>query len=148
MNADFGITDELVEFVKHQEGWVPHTYICPAGHPTQGWGRRVPSLDLPPIDKATGEQWLREDLRTARDAALRLSPSLADASERRVAAIVDFCFNCGSGNYRDSTLRKKVDAQDWPGAAVEMRRWVHAAGKVFQPLVARRNTTAGWLEQG
>lgn len=144
---EFGITPELVAFVKRQEGWVPHTYRCPAGYPTQGYGRRVPTMARPPITKEEGERWLREDLRSARDDVLRYSPRLAGESERRLAAVVDFVFNCGVGRYRASTLRRRVEARDWPAAATEMRRWVYAAGRKFGPLVTRRAITARWLEE-
>jgi lysozyme len=146
--VSFGITDELVAHVKRQEGWVPRPYICPAGYPTIGWGHRIPSMDAAPITKEIGEELLRNDLAGARDSAIALSPSLLTASERRCAAIVDFIYNCGASRYRASTLRKRVEEEDWPGAVKENRRWVYAAGKVFGALVKRRAVTGRWLEEG
>lgn len=143
---NFGITPELVAFLKVQEGWVPHPYICPAGYPTIGYGHRIPSMDAKPITKAQGEQLLRNDMRGARDAVLALSPNLIHTDERRTAALIDFVFNLGASRYRSSTLRKRVNEEDWAAAGREMRRWVYAAGRVFRPLVRRRDTAARWLE--
>ena len=144
----FGITTELVSFIKQQEGWRSVPYLCAAGFPTVGWGHRIPNLDTAPISKETGERLLTSDIAVMRDHVVALSPSLLAATERRCAAIVDFAFNCGPHRYKASTLRKRVEAEDWAGAAKEMRRWVYAAGKVFRALVGRRAVTAGWLEQG
>lgn len=144
----FGVTSELVAFVKQQEGWVAKPYLCPAGFPTIAYGHRIPSLDTAPLSKEAGERLLMRDLEAFRDQVIVLSPGLLGGSERRCAAIVDFAFNCGPHRYKGSTLRKRVETQDWPEAAKEMRRWVYAAGKVFRALVGRRAVTAGWLEQG
>jgi lysozyme len=150
----FGITPTLLALVKHEEGWVAHPYICPAGYPTIGYGHRIPSMNYPVITAAQGLVLLGHDLEFKRNAVLQLSPGLSNESEARLAAIIDFCFNLGEGNYAASTLRKKVDAKDWAGAAIEMRRWVFATDpkthKKFKlaGLVRRREITARWLETG
>ena len=38
---------------------------------------------------------------------------------------MSFIFNIGQGNYAGSTLRKKLDAGDYAGAAAEMDKWVY-----------------------
>ena len=70
-----GITNELVEHVKSFEGWSARPYLCPSGHPTIGYGRRVESLQVPSITLEQGEQMLREDLLRFRDAALTCNKS-------------------------------------------------------------------------
>lgn len=153
--TDYGLTPELIALVKKTEGWVPHPYICPAGYPTIGWGHRIPSLDHPNISVEEGEQLLMSDLRTKRDHALRLSPQLGAEPERRLAAIVDFCFNVGEGpkGYEGSTLRKCVNLKWWNTAADQMKKWVYArdpkrGNKKFklQSLIDRRAICATWLE--
>jgi lysozyme len=142
----FGVTPALVDFIKQQEGWVPHPYLCPAGFPTIGWGHRVPSMKTPAITPEQGEALLKTDLRGSRDSVVALSPSLLAEREQRLAALVDFAFNLGAGRYRSSTLRKRVEAREWKEAGKEMRRWVYAAGRVFRPLVQRRDRMAKWIE--
>lgn len=150
MNPNRGLTDELIEHVKAQEGWRANPYLCPAGYPTVGYGHRVKSLDAPSLTLEEGEALLRKDLVWFRDEAVRLSPVLAFASERRLAAIVDFCYNLGAGNYEISTLRKKINETKWDEAAVEMQRWVYAGRpkKVLSALVKRRAVVAKWLIEG
>lgn len=150
--SDFGITPELVALVKKEEGWRPDPYLCPAGLPTIGWGHRIPALDHPAITPLEGERLLWIDLRFHRDAALRLSPNLANEPERRLAAITDFCFNLGPTAYAKSGLRVNVNAGEWAKAGVQLRRWVHARDpktglmRVLPGLVARREVAAKWLE--
>lgn len=152
MTENYGITPELISLVKKAEGWVPHPYICPAGYPTIGWGHRIPSLDHPNITVEEGERLIQADLRQKRDAALALSPILAHSPERYLAAIVDFCYNDGEGNYEGSRLRKCINMGAWKAAAVQMRKWVFARDKdtkrlvKLQSLISRREICAKWLE--
>lgn len=151
INEMFGITPELIEHVKASEGFVSKPYKCPAGYPTQGYGRRVKSLDLPAVSEQEAEAWLVEDLEDARDQALDSSPGLV-ANERRLAAITDFVFNLGGEAYAGSTLRVRVNAEDWKSAAKENKRWVYAGPKgkkkILPGLVTRREVTSKWLAEG
>jgi GH24 family phage-related lysozyme (muramidase) len=110
------------------------------GHPwTIGWGCTGP--DIKPgtvwtVQKA--EKELYKHLEYFYYGVLRLSPSLLRASPKRIAAIVSFAYNCGLGNYRISTLKKRVDAGDWDSAAEEILRWNKAAGRVLRGLTRRR----------
>jgi lysozyme len=61
------------------------------------------------------------------------------------AAIADFIYNLGVGNYATSTLKKKVDVGDWVSAASEIKRWDKAAGKVLKGLTVRREKEAALL---
>jgi GH24 family phage-related lysozyme (muramidase) len=69
---------------------------------------------------------------------LDLSPNLEYALPRRFAAIISFAYNCGLGNYRISTLRKRVNEEDWESAGREILRWNKAAGRVLPGLTRRR----------
>jgi lysozyme len=53
-------------------------------------------------------------------------------------ALVSFCYNCGDGNLRKSTLLKKVNSKDFAGAAQEFKKWVKAKGVTLKGLVRRR----------
>jgi lysozyme len=145
-----GITDELVAHVKSMEGWRADAYICPGGYPTIGYGHRVKSLDTPSITEEQGEALLREDLAKFRDQAIKLSPVLEFASERRLAAIVDFCYNSGPANYKSSTLKKRIDTTEWEEAATEIQRWVYGGRpkKKLGGLVRRREVVAKWILEG
>jgi lysozyme len=94
--------------------------------------------DHPPITEAEAVVYLAQDLMTALNATLRYCPVLATEPVWRLAAIVDFTFNLGAGRLQTSTLRRRVNQQDWKGAAIELRRWVYGGGKKLPGLVSRR----------
>jgi lysozyme len=56
-------------------------------------------------------------------------------------------FNLGAGRLQTSTLRRRINQTDWPGAALELRKWVHGGGRVLPGLVARRQAEIALLEQ-
>lgn len=62
-------------------------------------------------------------------------PTLLPAEpEGRLAAIVDFMFNLGTGRLLTSTLRRRINQRDWVLAALEFRRWVYGGGRELQDL--------------
>ena len=119
-------------------------YICPAGFWTIGYGHLCDPKH-PPITEAEAEVYLARDLQTALAATLRYCPVLATESEGRIAAIVDFTFNLGAGRLQTSTLRRRINQQDWAAAASELRRWVYGGGKVLPGLVVRREAEVSFL---
>ncbi len=121
-----------------------HPYVCPAGYWTIGFGHLC-KQDHPSVTQAEAEVHLERDLQTALAATLRYCPVLATESEARLAAIVDFTFNLGTGRLQASTLRRRVNQRDWPSAAQELRRWVYGGGKVLPGLVARRQAEVALL---
>ncbi len=129
---------------RHFEGLRLKPYICPAGYPTQGYGTvwrpdgRKVSMDDPPISKETAEEWLMHELQaTYLPGVLKASPALI-TQPKVLGALTDFAYNLGVPRYRGSTLRKRVDAQDWTGARTELMKWVRGGGKVLPGLVRRR----------
>ena len=94
------------------------------------------SLDI--TTQRTPEVYFARDLITALNATLRYCPVLATEPEHRLAAIIDFTFNLGAGRLQTSTLRRRVNQQDWAIAAQELRRWVYGGGVVLPGLVIRR----------
>jgi GH24 family phage-related lysozyme (muramidase) len=118
------------------------------GHPwTIGWGCTGPDI-------VPGTVWTEQKAQEELDAhlihfatgVLKLSPILAKQPPRRLAAIISFAYNCGLGNYRISTLKKRVDAEDWAGAQEEIVKWNKAAGRVLRGLTLRRQAEAELLK--
>lgn len=136
-----------IDLAKHFEGFSSKPYICPAGYPTIGYGHLC-KPDHPRITQEQGLAYLEADLGKALMATLRYCPILAAEPERRLAAIVDFTFNLGVGRLQTSTLRRRINARDWPGATTQLLRWVHGGGRVLPGLVARRKAEAALLESG
>lgn len=99
----------------------------------------------PPITEAEAEDYLARDLITALNATLRLCPVLTTEPEGRLAAIVDFTFNLGSGRLQASTLRRRINQRNWKSSAQELHRWVYAGGKILDGLVVRRKVESHLL---
>ena len=91
------------------------------------------------------EAYLAQDLMTAMKATLKYCPVLSTEPESRLAAIIDFTFNLGAGRLQTSTLRRRVNQRDWPGAATELKRWVYGGGVVLPGLVIRRAANAALI---
>ncbi|EFC7736166.1 lysozyme, partial [Escherichia coli] len=44
----------------------------------------------------------------------------------------------GAGNFRTSTLLRKINQGDIKGACDQLRRWIYAGGKQWKGLMTRR----------
>ena len=75
---------------------------------------------------------------------LRNCPILA-TNVRKCNAIVDFAYNLGTGRLQTSTLKRKINAQDWDGAKEELMKWTRGGGKVLPGLVKRRQAEVSLL---
>lgn len=138
--------DEIIELTatlaKPFEGLSLKAYHDPVGYPTIGFGRLLSRIPWEPLDKypditeEQAEEYLRQDLKKAVSAALRLCPGANTIQQ--YAALADFAFNCGAGNLELSTLRRKVNRGDFAGAELEFGRWVYARGVKLPGLVRRR----------
>jgi len=110
---------------------------------TIGWGSTGPDISPGTIwSREAAEARLWRDVTTFATAVARLSPGILAEPDRRFAAIISFAYNCGLGNYRISTLKRRVDAKDWPGAQEQIVRWNKAAGRVLPGLTRRRKMEA------
>lgn len=58
--------------------------------------------------------------------------------EHEYAALISFVFNVGEGQFRTSTLLRKLNAEDYTGACNELPRWVYDNGRRLAGLVKRR----------
>jgi lysozyme len=61
-----------------------------------------------------------------------------DLTPAQKAALTDFVFNEGEGNFASSTLLRLLNASDFVAAAAQFGRWDLAKGKVLPGLDARR----------
>jgi lysozyme len=137
---------ELYALIKRFEGCRLTPYLCPAGVWTCGWGSTGP-------DVMPGQKWTQEyaDRRMQQDAlrfargTLSACPNLHWCDPRILCAIADFAYNCGLGALQASTLRRKVQAEDWEGAKRELMKWVRGGGRVLKGLQIRRAAESALL---
>lgn len=132
------------ELCKRFEGFRAKPYLCPAGIPTIGYGstyyadgKKVTLNDLLISQEAANDLLMNELQHTYLPGVVRNCPILA-TDERKCNAIVDFCYNLGVGRLQTSTLKRKINAQDWDGAKEQLMLWTKGGGKVLPGLLKRR----------
>jgi lysozyme len=126
-----------LDLIKACEGFRDRAYRDGSGVWTIAWGHTEGVREGDRCDRAQGEAWLGRDLARA-EAAVRRQIAVP-LSQRQFDALVSFAFNVGPAALAGSTLRRKLNAGDYAGAADEFRRWVRdATGAVAPGLVRRR----------
>ena len=127
------------------EGLRLKAYKCPAGVWTVGWGHTKGAYEGQEITVPEAEALILLDMQEALTGTLKLCPILAKHPVK-LAAISDFTFNLGAGNFRASTLRKRLLQEDFDGAIHELKKWVNGGGKRLPGLVRRRYAEAILLQ--
>jgi len=133
--ATLGLTEQF-------EGWSAVPYQDPAGVWTIGYGStrdlsgNPVTASTPALTTEQGQQLLIRDMTAAAQAVEQgVHVPLTDGQR---AALVDFVYNLGAGNFNSSTLLKDINAGDMAGAAAQFDLWDHAGGKVLAGLLRRR----------
>jgi lysozyme len=121
-----------------------YPYLDAVNVPTIGYGHVISSMGEAPITPLEALNILVADVGYFENEVLKLSPHLEG---NRLAAITSFAFNLGVNAYKNSTLRKRVDACDWDSAQMEIRRWNKAGGRVLNGLTRRRSAEAELLKE-
>jgi lysozyme len=147
-------SDRAIAMIKHDEGVRVKPYRCPALLWTVGVGHvidqshiKVPMEDRKSLPIPAG--WdrvltmeevnaiLAKDLESFERGVLRLAPNLA-GRQSKFDACVSFSFNVGLGNFQRSTIRMKIQREEWDQAADSFLMWTKAGGKELPGLVKRR----------
>lgn len=124
------------ELIKHFEGCKLKAYLCPAGIPTIGYGHTKGVFLDQTITQEQADKLLEEDFNDSEkwvQTLVRVTLKL-----NQLEALTSFVFNVGPTNFKNSTLLKKLNLNDFTGAANEFDKWVFAAGKKLDGLIARR----------
>jgi lysozyme len=131
---------------RQYEGFRSKPYLCPAGIATIGYGStyysdgRKVTLEDAPMDEFNARALLMVELEhTYLPGVLRNCPILA-TDEKKCNAIVDFVYNLGIGRLQTSTLKRKINAQEWEAAQEQLMLWTKGGGKVLPGLVKRRRS--------
>lgn len=112
-------------------------YLCPASYWTIGYGILC-QQNHPAITQEEGETMLKNALPIYMNHLLRLSPRILNESNYRIGALLSFIFNLGPTQYAGSTLRKRVNEENWVSAQQQIKLWIYGGGRVLPGLVARR----------
>ena len=116
-------------------------YLCPAGVPTISYGC-TRYADGSPVN--LGDTITREEAEKLFESLINdferyiLNLTKVDLNSNQFSALVSFSFNVGIGNFKKSTLLKKVNTGDFTGASSEFNRWIYSNGKKLRGLIRRR----------
>lgn len=136
----------LIQHLKEFEGCRLKAYQDTGGVWTVGYGCTGPNIVKSTVwTQAYADSALKERAAKALSNAIKYSPTLADKSPYRQAAIASFIFNCGSTAYKNSTLKKCVDTGEWDKAQVQIQRWNKDNGRIIAGLARRRTQEAHML---
>jgi lysozyme len=143
--------DIAAALCKQFEGYRGKPYLCPAGVATIGYGstyyvdgRKVALTDAPMSEPDAAALLLQELHHTYLPGVLRQCPILL-TDERKCNAIVDFVYNLGLGRLQTSTLKRKINQQDWDAAQEQLMLWTKGGGRVLPGLVKRRAAESALL---
>lgn len=115
----------------------------PAGKWEVGYGHRCAGPQS--ITRAEAEALLREDVAIAARAVGQAVTVPLSVGQR--AALISLAYNIGATALAGSTLVKRLNAGDVPGAASEFERWVYAGGVVLPGLIRRRRAERALFER-
>jgi len=144
-----------IELTKESEGFVGKPYNDAARYCTIGYGHlihlapcdgSIPEDFKKGISEPQGTEILRDDMGKAERGVMTLVD--VELTDGQYGALCDFVFNVGIGNFRSSTLRKRVNAGDYDRVPFELRRWVMAGGNKLPGLAARREKEIALFFEG
>lgn len=145
------INAEGLRLIKQWEGKELVAYQDPVGIWTIGYGHTdeagppkvTPGLR---ITDAEADEILKRDLGQY-EAAVAQAVRV-ELSDNQFAALVSFTYNVGVGNFRKSTLLKKLNAGNYDAVPGELAKWNKAGGKTLRGLSNRRAAEAGLWARG
>jgi lysozyme len=126
----------VIETLKQWEGFSATPYADGKGR-SIGYGHQIqPGENLERVTRDEAEAILCEDVKRFDAAVARLVTVKLTDGQRK--ALILFVFNIGEGAFKESTMRKMLNAGKYADAAKQFGRWVHCEGKVHAGLVERR----------
>lgn len=135
---DLHTSDQGIQLIKKFEGYRDRSYFCTSNHRTIGYGHKIKENEVvdEPLTKELGEALLQEDIEQAEDCIRKYVK--VHLMQSQYDALVSFIFNIGEGNFKSSTLLKKLNEGDFEGAYNEFPRWIFSNKKKITGLLRRR----------
>ena len=136
------ISQAGIDLVKRFEGCKLKPYLCPANKFTVGYGHvlgngvTLAEADNRIFTKEEVDVLLRTDLARFERGVLRYCT--VHLSQSQFDACVSWAYNLGLGRLQRSTLRQKLNRQDYEGASKELLKYDKVNGKALKGLTRRR----------
>ena len=122
--------------IKEAEGLRLVAYRCPAGVPTIGWGHTKGVRMGQRITQAMAEDMLVEDIAPIERT---LNGLKINFRQEQFDALVSWIFNLGAGNFKGSTMYKRIlaDAND-EEITDSLIKWTYSGKQQLPGLMKRR----------
>jgi len=129
---------QAIEFIKKEEGCILHIYRDIAGYPTIGIGHLIKKGEdfAKGLTEEEADELLRKDLLFTAASIMRLIT--VTLTDNQYSALLSFAFNVGTGALQASTLRSKLNREEYMSAADEFLKWCWAGGRKLKALYNRR----------
>lgn len=142
-------SSKCYDLVKEFEGFEEKAYLCPAGKWTVGYGftriidkvtgKRRSVIKGDTMSKEEANQFLIDEVNEHYD---HIKPMIkVPLNQEQLDAVACFNFNVGAGNFKTSTLLKKINAKDFDGAALEFLKWDKARDPKTKQLISLKGLT-------
>ena len=131
----------LINLVKTFESFFSKAYRCPAGVTTIGYGT---------IKYSNGKNVQLGETITKEQAEIELNREIEEKwngikglilvplNVNQQDALVSFAYNCGVQAFKNSTLLKKINANQLDEVPNQLMKWINANGKALPGLWRRR----------
>ena len=133
-------SETLKSFIKQAEGYSNKAYKDSAGILTIGYGHTKGVVRGMTITREKAEMFFDQDLLGCERYVNAIGVC---KTQGQFDALVDFCYNLGTGNLNRSTLLRMIRHGSSEAAIRnEFSKWVHAGGRILPGLVRRRQWEA------
>lgn len=142
------VSNAGLDIIKKHEGFEPNMYLDPVGLPTIGYGIY---LNTPELLSRYENATISEEEATALlldHVQKQVEPVIKDSitakiNQNQFNALASFIYNVGSGNFRSSTLRRKInEGAEEEEIRYQFSRWNKANGQELSGLTKRRKEEA------
>jgi lysozyme len=123
-------------FVMDWEGLRLKSYKDTGGIWTIGYGTTRKIIEGMTITQEDAGDYLIDDLTNVMSKLSKLTK--VPLTEHQSIALIDFIYNLGGGAYQRSTLRMKLNRQEYKSAGLEFLKWNKVHGKPIKGLTNRR----------
>ena len=137
-----------LEFITRHEGCELEVYDDVAGYPTIGVGHLIRDDDPDfsgGITRDEAIELLKKDVEHAENCVE--SYVKVPLTQSQFDTLVSFVFNVGGGAFKDSTLLRLLNQEQYGEVPAQLQRWNKAGGQVVQGLINRREAESALWEE-
>lgn len=135
-NSEMNINQSGLMLIKSYEDFRPKPYDDGTGTLTIGYGHTRSVVMPVVVTEEEATKLLIEDIHYFEDAVRREVRVIINRNQ--FSALVSLTYNIGEGAFRNSTLLKKLNNQNFEAAVGEFEKWNKGGNRELKGLVRRR----------